>query len=704
MERGPLQSTEIPSLEKPSVGLFSVERRLGSILNHAQSIPEALEACLDAMLAIPAVDSAAIYLHEDGGALKLATHRNLTPEAAERGAVFAADSWQAGMVAKGEPVYVDGAQPWLDCGALGVALVPVFASRAPTGCLYVASGTRTAFDPAARGTLEIIASWLGTTVSRIRAEQARLESEASYRFLTENIKDVIWSMDFETLRFLYVSPSVKALRGFTPEEVMAQPLDAALPPDVAAGIRAMLRDRLACYETGEKVDDARLFFTEEVPQPCKDGSTVWTEVVTSFWRDPKTGRLEIHGVSRDITERRTAEEEKRQLQAQLVQAGKLEAIGRLAGGIAHDFNNMLTVILSEAEIALWGLTPEDPHTQSFESIKRSAERSAEMTHQLLAFARKQSVIPRVLDINDLVSADLGMLRRLMREDIRLDWKPGDGLRRVRVDPAQVSQILTNLCVNARDAIDGTGTISLATALVTIEHALSGGDISDRKPGLYVALSVSDTGQGMSPEVKHQIFEPFFTTKARGRGTGLGLSTVYGIVRQNAGFISVESQPAHGSTFTVHFPVCTDTISVSEEIPDRAVEVTGKGNNVLLVEDEAAVLRVSRTLIERLGYTVIAAAGPDEALTAASSFPGDIHILVTDVVMPGMSGKELYFRLRQDRPWLKCLYVSGYAEGLVDGAGVLDEGAHVLEKPYTLRSLADKLQEAKIANRWKNRKS
>jgi len=543
---------------------------------------------------------------------------------------------------------------------------------------------------------------LGATLSRIRAEEARLESEASYRFLTENIKDVIWSMDFETLRFLYVSPSVKALRGFTPEEVMAHPLDAAVPPEVAASIRTLLRDRLACYNAGERVDGARLFFTEEVPQPCKDGSMVWTEVVTSFWRNPKTGRLEIHGVSRDISARRAAQVEKRQLQEQLVQAGKLEAIGRLAGGIAHDFNNMLTVILSEAEVALMAATPDDPNTQAFESIKRAAERSAEMTHQLLAFARKQSVVPRVLDLNDLVAGELGMLRRLLRENIRLDWKPGKGLRRVRMDPAQVNQVLANLCVNARDAIEGTGTITLATALVTIEQSISD-EVSDRKSGVYVALSVSDTGQGMSEDVQRQIFEPFFTTKGRGRGTGLGLATVYGVVRQNGGFISVESQPGHGSTFTVHFPVCADMVSVAEESTDRPVEMTGKGNNVLLVEDEAAVLRVSRTLIERIGYTVLAAGGPDEALALAADFPGDIHILVTDVVMPGMSGKELYLRLRQTRPWLKCLYVSGYAEGLGDGDGVLDEDAHLLEKPYTLRSIADKLQEATVANRWKNKK-
>jgi CheY-like chemotaxis protein len=239
-------------------------------------------------------------------------------------------------------------------------------------------------------------------------------------------------------------------------------------------------------------------------------------------------------------------------------------------------------------------------------------------------------------------------------------------------------------------------------MVTIDHP--GSDDAERKPGLYVALSVSDTGQGMSPEVQRQIFEPFFTTKARGRGTGLGLATVYGVVRQNGGFVSVESQPSHGSTFTVHFPACSDAVAAPLETTDRAIEVTGKGNNLLLVEDEPAVLRVSQTLIERLGYTVVAAASPDEALALAADFPGDIHLLVTDIVMPGMSGKELYVRLRQSRPWLKCLYVSGYAEGLTDGLGVLDADALLLEKPYTLRSLAEKLQEAAITNRWKNKKS
>jgi PAS domain S-box-containing protein len=651
--------------------------------------------------AVPGIAAGGIFLTEGTQDLRLTAHRNLSSEEAARAAVFVAGSEQAGSAAGPAPIY--GERDWFGCGAGATAIIPISAVNSRIGCLHFVSRSLADIDPAARSALENIAAWLGATLSRIRADEARLESEASYRFLTENIKDVIWSMDFETLRFLYVSPSVEALRGFTPQEVMAQPLDAAVPEDVAQGLRAMLKDRLACYQAGERVDRKRLFFTEEVPQPCKDGSMVWTEVVTSFWQNPKTGRLEIHGVTRDITARRAAEEEKRLLRSQLEQAGKLEAIGRLAGGIAHDFNNMLTVILSTAELALIRSTPGDPNAPAFESIIRAAERSAEMTRQLLGFARKQSAAPRVLDLNKLVAVELAMLRRLLRENIRLDWLPGDGLKPVRLDPTQISQILTNLCVNARDAIVGSGEIALRTASVSIDRAAGEGD-ADRAPGEYVALSVSDTGQGMSEDVQRQIFEPFFTTKGQGRGTGLGLATVYGIVRQNGGFISVSSQPGRGSTFSVHFPVCGAAAPAVVGAPERPVELSGKGHVVLLVDDESAILEASRALIEHLGFTVLSSASPDEALALAADYPGDIHILVTDIVMPGMNGKELYSRLLQTRPWLKCLYVSGYAEGLADGAGILDEDAHLLDKPFTLRSLAEKLQEAAVANRWTSKKA
>jgi len=681
--------------------LQRVERSLGAVLSRAQSVDEALAASLDAVLAVPGIDSCGIFLVDDNGSLVLATHRGINDDAARRGGKFDADGAQARIVNAGVPIYADGTIAWLEGEMVASAIIPIFATGEAVGCLHVGSGAQFVIGPLARGELENIASWLGATVARIRAEEARLESEVSYRFLTENIKDVIWSMDMETLQFLYVSPSVTALRGFTPEEVMAQPIDAAVPPEVAVRIRGMIRDRLACFEAGERVDGQRLFFTEEVPQPCKNGSMVWTEVVTSFWRNPKSGRIEIHGVTRDITARRAADAEKRNLQEQLSQSGKLEAIGRLAGGIAHDFNNMLTVILSEAEMALMPESSDDPPERAFESIRQAAKRSAELTRQLLAFARKQSVVPRVLALNQLITLALGMLRRLLGENIRLDWTPGNDIRPVRVDPTQIDQILVNLCVNARDAIAGTGVLTIKTIMVTLDQSHSD-ELPDSYPGEFVVLVVSDTGQGMTKEVREHIFEPFFTTKTRGHGTGLGLATVYGIARQNGGFISVHSHLGQGSSFRVYFPASSGVAAADNRAKEQ-VEVSGKGNVVLLVEDETSVLQVSRMLLERLGFTVLATCTPREALQLAGEYSGDIHMLVTDVVMPEMSGKDLYARLCQSRPWLKCLYVSGYADGLGDGAGILDEGVVLLEKPYTLRSLADKLQEATISNKWRARR-
>jgi two-component system, cell cycle sensor histidine kinase and response regulator CckA len=699
MEGGPLDSGGGGSTD-PTAWLHRL-LGVGGVLGRSKSVSEALNASVDALLVVPGVDSCAVYLADDDGSLKLAAHRGVENGAAVGGARHESGSTQARLVQEKTAVYVDGAQAWLGRGVLAVALVPVVASEVAIGCLHIGSQTQAMFPSLACAALENVASCLGSTLARIRAKEARQESEDAYRFLTDNIKDVLWSMDFETLRFLYVSPSVKALRGFTPEEVMAQPLDAALPPDAVAAIRALLHDRLVCYKAGERVDGQRQFFTEELPQPRKDGSLVWTEVVTTFCPNPKTGRLEVHGVSRDITARRAAEEEKRNLQEQLAQAHKLESIGRLAGGIAHDFNNMLTIIFAETEIALLSLSaPDDPKTLAFESIKRAAQRSADLTRQLLAFARKQSVVPQVLDLNHLIGGMLGMLRRLLREDIKLDWKPGTALLPVRVDSAQINQIVANLCVNARDAIEGAGVITLETSTVTLDQARSA-ELPDSRPGAFIVLAVTDTGQGMSEDVQRHIFEPFFTTKAPGQGTGLGLVTVYGIIRQNGGFLSVHSQPGRGATFRVHFPVSLGVIA--DEEASSPVEATGKGNIVLLVEDDAAVLQVSRTMIERLGYTVLAAGSPDEALRLAAAYSGDLHLLVTDVVMPGLSGKDLFARLKQSRPWLRCLYMSGYADGLGDGAGILDQDANLLEKPYTLRSLAEKLRDAMSSSRRCTRK-
>ena len=379
------------------------------------------------------------------------------------------------------------------------------------------------------------------------------------------------------------------------------------------------------------------------------------------------------------------------LEAQLHQAQKMEAVGRLAGGVAHDFNNMLAVITGHADLALERTAPDSPLHADLLEIQEAAQRSADLTRQLLAFARKQTIAPQVLDLNHTIAGMLKMLRRLIGEDIDLRWKPAAPLWPVRMDPAQLDQILANLVVNARDAIAGVGKITIETSQTEFDEAYCethAGFI----PGSYVLLAVSDNGCGMDQEVLAQLFDPFFTTKPQGQGTGLGLATVYGIVKQNHGFINVYSEPGQGTSFKIYLPRhATDPVS-TRRIPAPAAAPTGS-EIVLLVEDEEALLKLSARLLERLGYTVLAAGGPTQALELAAAHGGPIDLLLTDVIMPEMSGRDLWQRLSALRPGLKCLFMSGYTANVIAHHGVLDDGVHFLQKPFSREALATKVREA-----------
>jgi PAS domain S-box-containing protein len=394
----------------------------------------------------------------------------------------------------------------------------------------------------------------------------------------------------------------------------------------------------------------------------------------------------------DLTERKRAETEHARLETQLQQAQKLEAVGRLAGGVAHDFNNMLTVILGHVEMALLRIDPADRVHASLVQIEHAAQHSANLTRKLLAFARRQTVVPRVLDLNATVSGMLGMLQRLIGEDIHLDWRPGDELWRVRIDPAQVDQILANLTVNARDAISGVGTITIETANAEFSDGYCANH-PDHVPGSFAMLAVGDNGRGIDTETLEHIFEPFFTTKDLGEGTGLGLATVFGIVQQNDGFLTVSSEPGSGATFKIYLPrYVGDAIDEAEHV-DATEAPKGRGETVLLVEDERAILALGRDLLEQLGYTVLTADSPREALRIAESRAGDIALLVTDVVMPEMNGRELAERIALMKPGLRCLYVSGYTASIIASRGVLDEGMRFLQKPFSMKDLALKIRDA-----------
>jgi PAS domain S-box-containing protein len=391
----------------------------------------------------------------------------------------------------------------------------------------------------------------------------------------------------------------------------------------------------------------------------------------------------------DVTERRRAEAEKARVDAQLQQAQKMESVGRLAGGVAHDFNNTLGAILGHVEMALDGVDPALPIHADLEEIRKVTHRSADLTRQLLAFARKQTVAPKVLDLNQTVAGTLKMLKRLLREDIDLTLSMGKGLWLVKADPSQVDQILANLCVNARDAISGVGRLSIETENRGLDRdycAAHPGAV----PGEYVGLTVADTGCGMDKETQTHIFEPFFTTKGLGRGTGLGLATVYGAVKQNGGFIDFHSELGQGTTFSIYLPR-----HVGEAAPGQTEApgaMTGQGQEtILLVEDEPVILRVTKTRLERLGYTVLAASAAGEAMRLVRGHAGAIHLLISDVIMPEMNGRDLAKKVRSLSPQTKCLFMSGYTADVIADHGVLDEGVAFLQKPFSAKDLACKVR-------------
>jgi two-component system cell cycle sensor histidine kinase/response regulator CckA len=392
----------------------------------------------------------------------------------------------------------------------------------------------------------------------------------------------------------------------------------------------------------------------------------------------------------DITERKKSEEEKAKLESQLQQSQKIEAVGRLAGGVAHDFNNMLGVIIGHSELALMKLEPSQPIYSSLTEIRKAAERSADLTRQLLAFARKQTIAPKVIDLNRAVTGMFNMLQRLIGENINLNLHSASNLWSVRVDPSQIDQMLANLCVNARDSIKDVGRITIETGNTFIDadycatHAYV-------EPGEYVRLSVSDDGGGMDKETLAHIFEPFFTTKKVGEGTGLGLATVYGIIKQNNGFINVYSEPGHGTTFTIYLP--RHKGESMEVLKESLPEPFPRGDEtILLVEDESTILVMVAMMLEGQDYTVLTAGSAGEAIQLFKENPGKIQMLMTDVVMPDMNGRDLARELMSLNPQMKCLFMSGYTANVIAHHGVLDEGVYFIQKPFSLPDLSRKVRE------------
>ena len=396
-------------------------------------------------------------------------------------------------------------------------------------------------------------------------------------------------------------------------------------------------------------------------------------------------------VTRDITEQKKTEKDRDKLQNQLLQAQKMESVGRLAGGVAHDFNNMLGVIIGYSELLLETRGQEDPLYDDLQEIFDAAKRSSDITRQLLAFARKQTIDPRVIDLNSTVESMLKMIRRLIGEDIDLAWLPCSELLQVNIDPIQINQVMANLCINARDAIKGVGKLTIETDHTVIDDDYCN-DHPEFIPGDYVVLSVSDDGIGMDPETLQNIFDPFYTTKGIGKGTGLGLSTVYGIVKQNEGMINVYSEKDKGTTFTIYLPLFTGDIS---DEPKQVITETplSQGETVLIVEDDPAILKIGRRILEQLKYKVVFASTPGDALGLVREYREKIDLLITDVIMPEMNGRDLASRVRLFYPDLKVLYMSGYTANVIAHREVLDKGVCFIQKPFSKKDFAVKIREA-----------
>ncbi len=516
---------------------------------------------------------------------------------------------------------------------------------------------------------------LKTTLSGLR------QSEKQYRSIFENSLEGICQTTLQG-RILNANPAMVRMLGY---EGIAGALLADI--DMLQQVYVNQDDRrkiVAMLLEQGKVQ------AQEVQFYRRNKDIIWISISALLVRDSLGAPLHIESFISDRSERKLAEQERENLQRQLAQAQKIESIGRLAGGVAHDFNNMLSVILGHTEIALKRIDTAHPLTNSLHEIHRAAERSADLTRQLLAFARKQTIAPQILDLNEVVDGMLKMLRRLIGEDIDLTWLPEKDLWPIKMDPSQIDQILVNVCVNARDAIAGVGKITIETRKAILDEAYCAAN-AGFVPGDYVLLAVSDDGCGMTKEAMGKLFEPFYTTKAMGQGTGLGLATVYGIVKQNDGFINIYSEPNQGSTFRIYLHRSEGERGKIRQ--ETQGEVTVGGNEtLLLVEDEPAILAMTTIMLESLGYTVLAAGTVSQALELAEQHADTISLLMTDVVMPEMTGPDLVNRLKSGGLHAQPLFMSGYTANVIAHHNVLDDGVQFIAKPFSMKDLAAKLRE------------
>lgn len=503
---------------------------------------------------------------------------------------------------------------------------------------------------------------------RKKAESQLRESAERYRSLFEKHSAVMLLLDPETGDIVDTNHAAAAFYGWSMEELKKmniRQINTLSPQEIEIEMRKAVKLERNHFEFRHRRADGSI----------RDVETYSSRIMLN-------GKNYLHSIIHDVTE-------KKRLQDQFRQAQKMEAIGTLAGGVAHDFNNMLSVILGHVELALNSPGKTDDITPSLLNIKKAAQHSAELTRQLLTFARKQSIEPKIVDINRTVEGMLKMVRRIIGENIDLQWLPGKDIWKVSVDPSQIDQILANLCVNSRDAISGTGRIVIETSNVTLQQQIIEPK-EKHSSGSYVMLSVSDDGSGMDKDTLEHLFEPFFTTKGSGHGTGLGLATVYGAVKQNSGLINVYSEPSRGTTFKIYFP----RVESADALPETTVQETGtiKGQEtILIVEDEPAILEIASMMLDGLGYKVLTASRPSEAIKIADESSNHIDLLLTDIIMPEMDGKSMAQNILQKHPLLKCIYMSGYTANIILHTAPGGDADHFLQKPFSMNELALKVR-------------
>jgi PAS domain S-box-containing protein len=569
-------------------------------------------------------------------------------------------------------------------GVRSMIVVPLPHTGRVIGVLKVLSDQVQAFTAQHVHTLQLMTGLLAAALNNAQAfeierlnttENARALSATEERFslLVRSVKDYAILMLDPQGRVISWNEGAERIKGYTANQIIGSHFSCFYTNDAVerGSPDEHLRQAAAdgqCKDEGWRVR--------------KDGSTFWADAHITALREQNGTLRGFAKVTKDMTERRKLEEQLRQSQ-------KMEAIGQLAGGVAHDFNNLLTIISGYSDILLEQLPSDDPNRELVQEVHKAGERAASLTRQLLAFSRKQILEPKVLNLNQIVSDTERMLRRLIGEDVNLVTTLAPALCTIRVDPGQMEQVILNLVVNARDAMPKGGhlTIETANADLTQEKLATNPEV---KPGRYVLLSVRDTGCGITPEIQTRIFEPFFTTKEPGQGTGLGLATVFGIVKQSGGFIMVDTEPGRGTTFQVYLPGIEQVLA-GESLPSPKTTLKGR-ETLLIAEDESAVLGIIRLALRSQGYTVLEASGGAQALRVAQAHSGPIHLLVTDVVMPELGGRELAERLSALRPGLKILYLSGYTDDAVVRHGVREAQTAFLQKPFTPGKLAAKIRE------------